>query len=289
MREVVSQAEARFGPIHGVFHAAMVMASASIEFKHLGLDVGEFGPKVNGTLVLDEVLGCRALDFMVLCSSISAITGGFGQVGYCAANLFLDAFAHERSRRGHPTVAIDWDRWRGVGHTEAAYSAWYEQVTGRRLEGGLSIDDALDALGRILGRGGAAQFAVSTAPIENLASASPDLEAEEVDAEAPRHPRPALDASFVPASSDTERRVSQVWCAVLNLAEVGADDSFTELGGDSLIGIQVASRIRDELSVDVSVRDLFEDLTVAVLAARIDRLRDGADGSPITIMVDGVL
>jgi len=46
----------------------------------------------------------------VLSSSLSSVLGGFGQVDYCAANAFLDEFAHRNtSINGQFTVAINWD------------------------------------------------------------------------------------------------------------------------------------------------------------------------------------
>src|SRR5262249_53245066 len=42
--------------------------------------------------------------------------GGFGQVDYCAANAFLDAFAHHNSSTsGTFTVSVNWDAWQDVG------------------------------------------------------------------------------------------------------------------------------------------------------------------------------
>jgi len=44
------------------------------------------------------------------------VLGGFGQVDYCAANAFLDEFAHRNtSINGQFTVAINWDTWQEVG------------------------------------------------------------------------------------------------------------------------------------------------------------------------------
>jgi len=80
-------------------------------------------PKLQGTRVLAAALADEPLDLFVLCSSIFGVTGGFGQVDYCAANSFLDAFAHHHSARGVRTVSIGWDGWQEVGMAVAAVSA----------------------------------------------------------------------------------------------------------------------------------------------------------------------
>ncbi|WP_198863972.1 ketoreductase domain-containing protein [Bacillus velezensis] len=53
-------------------------------------------PKVQGTINLDLASRAMELDFFVLCSSLSGITGNVGQADYAAANAFVDAFAAYR-------------------------------------------------------------------------------------------------------------------------------------------------------------------------------------------------
>ncbi|HEU4408796.1 MAG TPA: beta-ketoacyl synthase N-terminal-like domain-containing protein [Polyangiaceae bacterium] len=116
MREVLAEARARFGPLHGVIHAAGVAAGGALQRRADGASPPAFGPKVRGTIVLDELLAGEPLDFVALCSSRTAVLGGYGQADYVAANAFLDAFAHEK-RGGSATnvVSIGWCGWRDVG------------------------------------------------------------------------------------------------------------------------------------------------------------------------------
>ncbi|NYV78859.1 condensation domain-containing protein, partial [Streptomyces sp. UH6] len=62
------------------------------------------------------------------------------------------------------------------------------------------------------------------------------------------------------------RRVARVWAEVLGVPEVGADDNFFHLGGDSILSMQVVSRLRRE-GLHLATRDLFAHQTVAALAA----------------------
>ncbi|QOV99885.1 non-ribosomal peptide synthetase [Rhodococcus pyridinivorans] len=69
--------------------------------------------------------------------------------------------------------------------------------------------------------------------------------------------------------TETERALCAVFADVLGIDEVGADDDFFELGGHSMIAMRIVGRIRSELGVDVTIRDLFEARSVEELARRI--------------------
>ncbi|MCJ0903998.1 amino acid adenylation domain-containing protein, partial [Rhodococcus sp. ARC_M6] len=70
--------------------------------------------------------------------------------------------------------------------------------------------------------------------------------------------------------SSAEEAVAQVFSEVLGVAHVGRNDDFFELGGNSLVATRVAARLGDTLDTTVPVRALFEDSTVAALAARLE-------------------
>jgi amino acid adenylation domain-containing protein len=74
-----------------------------------------------------------------------------------------------------------------------------------------------------------------------------------------------------------EEIVAGLWSEVLRLPHIGPDDNFFQLGGHSLSGAQVVSRLRQALSIDLPLRTLFEAPTVASLAAEIERRRKNED------------
>jgi amino acid adenylation domain-containing protein len=77
-------------------------------------------------------------------------------------------------------------------------------------------------------------------------------------------------ADHVAPRTETERRVAEIWREVLNVPRVGATDSFFALGGHSLLATRIVARVAAELGVDVPIRAVFEDPTVAGMAARCD-------------------
>jgi amino acid adenylation domain-containing protein len=116
MKQVIAQVTAEFGAIHGIIHAAGVPGGGIIQLKKPEAAKKVLEPKVKGVINLKEALGDARPDFVVLCSSINAITGGFGQVDYAAANAFMDAFAQANTkRRGTFYLSVNWDRWNETG------------------------------------------------------------------------------------------------------------------------------------------------------------------------------
>ena len=75
-----------------------------------------------------------------------------------------------------------------------------------------------------------------------------------------------------------ERTVAEIWKDVLSIGDVGVEDDFFALGGDSLLAVQVAIRVSETLGVMLSLRDLFEAPTVVELSRLIaDRRQSGRD------------
>jgi amino acid adenylation domain-containing protein len=63
-----------------------------------------------------------------------------------------------------------------------------------------------------------------------------------------------------------EQQLAAIWCEVLNLPQIGIHDDFFALGGHSLLATQLMSRVSRDLGVDIPLRKLFEQPTVAGLA-----------------------
>ncbi|GAA4977569.1 non-ribosomal peptide synthetase [Actinoplanes utahensis] len=82
--------------------------------------------------------------------------------------------------------------------------------------------------------------------------------------------------------TDREALLCRVFAEVLHLTEVGADDGFFNLGGDSILSIDLVARLR-RAGLELSVRDVFEHQTVAALArVATDRTATPAETEPGT-------
>ncbi|THC94049.1 hypothetical protein EYZ11_006458 [Aspergillus tanneri] len=86
--------------IAGVTNAAMVIADGIFTNVSYMTMTQSIAPKVQGSLYLDELFRDSELDFFILFSSITSITGNVGQSSYAAANAFMTALAKARRSRG---------------------------------------------------------------------------------------------------------------------------------------------------------------------------------------------
>jgi NAD(P)-dependent dehydrogenase (short-subunit alcohol dehydrogenase family)/acyl carrier protein len=280
MREAVEQAIARFGAIHGLLHTAGVPGAGLMQFKTPEAAADVLAPKVIGTRVLERVLQSAEveLDFLILFSSTASIVGGLGQIDYCAANAFLDVYAQSCAPKKRLTTSINWGDFR--------WNAWEEALAGyspevrdfflqNRARIGITFAEGAEVLARILSHR-FPQFVVSSQSFEAVVALSKRFTIESVLAvgrerdSGAKHTRPALDTTYVAPSNDLECKIAAVWSDVLGIAEIGIDDNFFDLGGDSLIGLELIAHLKKVVEQEMPAHILYEAPSVGKLAEFIN-------------------
>ncbi|HSF38680.1 MAG TPA: amino acid adenylation domain-containing protein [Thermoanaerobaculia bacterium] len=83
------------------------------------------------------------------------------------------------------------------------------------------------------------------------------------------------DRGFEAPATPVEEGVAAIWCELLALERIGRHDNFFEMGGHSLLGTRVVSRLTETFGVEIPLRVLFETPTVAGLARQIEAARAG--------------
>jgi amino acid adenylation domain-containing protein len=104
-------------------------------------------------------------------------------------------------------------------------------------------------------------------------------------------PEPEAAAIFAPGKTqpetDTQKQLSLIWKDILDQDEIGIDDDFFALGGHSLLGMKLFTRIQKSFDLALPLATLFQSPTIRLLAKAIDRESDPAasEDSPVDTSV----
>src|SRR5581483_9067087 len=266
MRAVIEQTYAQFGALHGIIHAAglttrnaftIIQDTRPMECEQ------HFQSKVYGLLALDHALEGRELDFCLLFSSLSAVLGGLGFVAYTAANAFMDAYIQSRNRStAYPWLSVNWDTWQVSGAIEQGTG-----LGGSVAMYAMNAEEGCEAFARVLRTENRGQIIHSTGDLQaridqrikrnalqditnNMSSSGSNF---------------SLSGGSIPPG-DYEQRIAEIWCNVLGVEHVGLHDNFFDLGGNSLIALQVLAHLKKTFQVQIPAVALFEAPTVSALA-----------------------
>ena len=120
-------------------------------------------------------------------------------------------------------------------------------------------------------------------PIELRANEGRKKEAQ--DGRAPVISR-QLEEVYVAPRDETEQALAKIWSDVLGVERVGIENKFFDLGGNSLVALQIIVRVLNTFQVELTMRHIFESPTVAQLAAIITELQ-ATGGAPEETSLDG--
>ncbi len=269
----MAEARSRFGRLDAVFHTSAPIGGGMIQIKAREAIHPVFSPRLEGARFLaDQLAEGEAL---VLFSSAISATGVFGQVDYCAASAFLDAFA--QSRRGAPGPSVTsldwgtarWDRWQAA--TGAGAEALLEQLRAIQDAVGITVEEGIEALQRALSLN-EPQIVISPQDLGELMAEASSPVAEFLEGIGGTAASVAEGAGreIVAPASGTERRVAEIWSQLLGIGRIGRTDSFFDLGGNSLLAIQLASHLRKTFDIDLPIARIFESADLGVLSAAVD-------------------
>ena len=87
----------------------------------------------------------------------------------------------------------------------------------------------------------------------------------------PGRKRPELATRYIAPRNETERKLTRVWCDILQLDSVGIEDNFFALGGDSLMGLKMCSKLQSEYAIKLPVVKLFQYPSILQLSAYLDQ------------------
>lgn len=261
MESIFNSVERDYGEISGIIHAAGQLhgsMTALVETTQQDFEQ-QYRSKVAGVMVLDKLLSNRRVDFCLLMSSLSSVLGGLGFSAYAAANIYMDAFVQNKHQQEDERwISVNWDGWdfSGGASDEIGFS--------------MTPEEGEDAFGKLLRVSYYPQIVHSTGALDSRLEQWVD----KVPAESQQtlYERPDLDSDYVEASNDIEEKLVAIWQEVLGIEQIGVEDNFFDLGGDSLVVTRVISEVRKAFSVGesvLSISEFFEQPVIKYIAKKV--------------------
>jgi len=262
-------ARTKIGAIDLVLHTAGDIGGGLIQIKERAAVERVFAPRIAGARLLREQL--REGERLVCFSSAISATGVFGQVDYCAASAAADAKAEQDPRV--MTIGwgmAQWDRWQSAeGPSAGALLAQLREV---QAAIGITIDEGVEALFRALSLNARRLF-ITTQDLRELVAQAANASVADFlgSMSGGSGGKSGLGGGY---ESETEARVAALWTELLGARDVGRDDNFFDLGGNSLVAIQLASQLRKLYDIELTIADLFASADLKSLAAAVDHALD---------------
>ncbi|MBL8300797.1 MAG: amino acid adenylation domain-containing protein [Rhodanobacteraceae bacterium] len=257
LRRAFASQRQRSGRIDGVVYSAAPVPAERCALPQIAVQDLQASCSVSLQILaaIDAALDAEEADFIVLLSSLAAWCGESGQGVQAAANAQQDAYAQYRHQHGD--------------------TRWLSLNLGSR------DDTAPNLLRSVL----LAALAADAAP-QLLYGSADELQRRRVRSSASAsRPAAVLYRRGIAASArrvptdEVERQLLQNWQELLGFADIGTEDDFFELGGDSLLATRAVNFVQLNFALDseqFAIRHFFAVPTIAGVAARITAaLMDG--------------
>ena len=278
LKNVIDKIKNTMPMLRGVVHAAGVLDDGSILNLNSERMKKVMAPKVDGTWNLHNATLNLPLDFFVLFSSAVSVLGSPGQANYAAASSYLDAMAHYRRHLSLPAISINWGPWADVGLAAETKEKLEEgTVSGQHLIKVIKIDQGLEILEQLIMES-TPQVMVLPFDLKNLIELYPTAAGMPFLSEvggnethvARLYARPNLRQDYVAPRNEIECKLAELWRHTLHIDRVGVQDSFFELGGDSVLAAQILSLVQKNFGIRINPQDAFKAFTIERLAAMLE-------------------
>ena len=287
-RTAMAQLFAQFGtalpPLRGVIHAAGTNANQPLADMDFDTWHNVLKPKVDGAWILHNLTSNMTLDFFVCFSSAASVWGSQGMAAYAAANHFLDQLAHYRRALQLPALTVNWGWWAGDGIATTEQSNLFAKV-------GISTmptEKALAALEQLIEldvtQGIVADVDWSVfAPVYESRRERPFLSRIQIPAsekttqpetETNTEKNPLLQELQALSSSEKQQGMLTDFVRQTTAEVMGFDKSrvlntregFFKMGMDSLMTVQLRTRLESTLGCSLPPTIAFEYPTISQLA-----------------------
>lgn len=278
-------------PLAGVIHSAMVLEDLPLASITAEVLDRVLPAKVAGAAHLDRLTRGMALEYFVLFSSMATLIGNHGQSAYVAANGYLEGIARSRRAEGLPGLAVGWGAISDVGYLSRDRET---AALVRRMSGGAEFTgvQATRALERLLSLGEVVGPVVHVSPMGwNAVSVTLRTLGEPAfgllkalgrrsEAEVGEDDLRSVLTGLTEARA-AERLEAWLVGRVAHILQVpeksvAATKPVSDLGVDSLMGVELGLTVQQTLGDDIPVTLISDALSLREIALRIVRHLHGA-------------
>jgi 3-oxoacyl-(acyl-carrier-protein) synthase len=262
--------EAEMGEITHLIHTAGVTdgdsfaAISEVEPAHY---YQQLSAKALSTNVLRQVFAEIAVKYCYLTSSMSCFFGGLAHVTYATANLFLDEWVSlNRLASNTQWIGVNWETihfseqlgdkqtW---GANEIAingkdFNAFFDASMRQLVTSDRKIISGGDFEERLYRWAGHRRHSSTDNPQNHAASTKLHTKLD----------RTNLSTSYVSPENSIQRDLVDIWGGILSISQIGTEDIFIEIGGDSLKTVVMAEQVYKKLGKRFSVPEFFKNPTI---------------------------
>ena len=291
---IVNELSDKYSKINGIFHCAGKAASKILQLKSISEIEEVLNPKIYGTYnIVKAIINssiCNDIDYFVNFSSVSSFMSAPGQSDYIAANSYLDSFANQSNM---PYININWCMWNEVG-----MAVDYKVNVNESIFNSISTEVGLKMLFYIL------ETNITNVVVGKLRQRLFDEPKEKCVILLPK----AKNTSIIEFNTifnsnintnintskesdltnfekvelvgkknefqytESEKIIASIIANVLELTTINLNKSFLELGGNSIIAVQLEVKMREN-NIPIYVTDLYNYKTIIDLAKLTEKKR----------------
>ncbi|XLS30266.1 amino acid adenylation domain-containing protein [Flavobacteriaceae bacterium M23B6Z8] len=302
MNVLVNEVKNKFGRLDGIVYAAGDVGGMTLELINninaQGLNA-HLSSKKTGLEVLRQVVAEHTVDFALVISSLSSLIGGIGMIGYAAMNQYVDTMVANENARGGATkwLSVNFPYLNKQQEGDLEENLALSEADQERLKfealfaknndtanTAINYEESIQLFQRMFSSGNI-EPQIAICPVNfpglvekllNPAVAADDIEDQNTTV---LKQRPVLDVPFVAPTTEMEQRLAKIWEDVLGF-EVGLEDDFFQLGGDSLGVIRLVSNIQREFNISIEVKKVFKNTS---FRNQLDLIKNGAQSKDVTI------
>lgn len=277
VKALADKIRTEYKAVTGIFHCAGNAGDGMLINRSLERMRSVLEPKIKGTVYLKKYLQDLSPKFMLLFSSMLTVFGDVGQADYMSANTYMDSFADKEDTSAFRIKVVNWPAWKETGmavdYGAVNTDSSIEPIT--TLEAMLTVSEILasEVTSVMPGRLNFTKIKknklFSKIKYDKSIDAKINAAKERPKEETKTSPKKVY--QYNSEYTETENKLYQIWSDVLQVDKLDIYDSFSSLGGDSFLAIQLYKEMNREYPGVVEVSDIFTYPMISKMADYIDK------------------